>query len=111
MELSTKITLNEDSFLRLIKFILVLLANQFLHSCSLDFFQIESAHSSSSSCCAASLFWSKGLVPCQDVLTTAGGGIVLDREWFWLLAAKYVSKSTTHVFPSKIVFVTESFVY
>ncbi len=46
----------------LIKSILVLLANPFFNSCSLNFFQIESSCSSSSSCHAASLVWEKGLV-------------------------------------------------
>ncbi len=45
----------------LIKSILVLLAKLFLHSHSLNSFQVESARSSSSSCHAVSLYWAKGL--------------------------------------------------
>jgi hypothetical protein len=50
------------SFNSLIKSILVMLANPFFNPCSLNFFHTKSAHSSSSSCCAASLVWEKGLV-------------------------------------------------
>jgi hypothetical protein len=55
-----KITLIIDSFLTFIKPILVLLANPFFNSPSLNFFQLESACSSSRH--AASIGWEKGLV-------------------------------------------------
>ncbi len=45
-----------------IKSTLVLLANPIFNSGSLNYFQIESACSSSSSDCAALLVWGKGLV-------------------------------------------------
>jgi hypothetical protein len=54
-----EITLIVDSFLRFIKSILVLIAKHFFNSRSLNFFQIESAHSSSSSHCAASQVWER----------------------------------------------------
>ncbi len=60
MKISIKITLNVDSFLRLINSILMIPANPFLNSHSLNFFQLESA--CSSSCHDASLGWEKGLV-------------------------------------------------
>jgi hypothetical protein len=46
---------------RVIKSILELLVKLFSHSHSLNFLQVESARSSSSSCCAVSLAWTKGL--------------------------------------------------
>jgi hypothetical protein len=52
----------------LIKSILVLLANPFHNSHSVNFFQLESAHSSS--CCAASLGWENGLVHYCTITTT-----------------------------------------
>jgi hypothetical protein len=51
----------------LIKFILVLLAKLYLHSPSINFFQTESACSSSSSCHAVSLVWSKGFMQAQQL--------------------------------------------
>jgi hypothetical protein len=57
-----KMTLIVNSFPRFIKSILVLLVKPVFNACSLNFPQIESARSSSSSCCAASLVWGKGLV-------------------------------------------------
>ncbi len=59
-----------SSFNSLMKSNLVLLTKLLLHSCRLDFFQIESACSSSSSCCAASLVYSKGLVHYCMITTT-----------------------------------------
>ncbi len=61
---------HSSSFNHLMKSILLLLAKLFLHSCSLNFFQIELARSSSSSCHAAPLVWSKGLVHYHTILTT-----------------------------------------
>ncbi len=58
----TNITFNVDSFLRLMKSIVVLLANPFHKSHSLTFLWLESARSSSHH--AASLGWEKGLVHC-----------------------------------------------
>ncbi len=55
-----------SSFNSLMKSILVLLAKPFFNSCILNFIQIESACSSSSSCCAASLVWGKGSVQSRE---------------------------------------------
>jgi hypothetical protein len=52
---------SQYSFLRLIKSILMPLANPFHNSHSLNCFQLESVLSSSSSCCTASPGWEKGL--------------------------------------------------
>jgi hypothetical protein len=59
-----------SQFKSIIKSILVLLAKLFLHSHSLIYFQIISPRSSSSSCCATSIVWSKGLVHYCTILTT-----------------------------------------
>jgi hypothetical protein len=58
------------SFNSCMKSILVLLANPFFNFCSLNFFQIESACSSSSSHCATSLVWGKGLAHYYTLPTT-----------------------------------------
>jgi hypothetical protein len=52
------------SFLSIIRSILVLLAKLFF----INLFKIESVRSYSSSCCPASLFWSKDLVNCPPML-------------------------------------------
>jgi hypothetical protein len=58
------------SFHSLIKFILVLLANTFHNTHSLNYFELESAHSSSHG--AASLGWEKGLVHYCTILLLGG---------------------------------------
>ncbi len=82
------------SFNSLIKSILKLLASPFFNACSLNVFQIESACSSSSSCCAAFLIWGKGLVHlggaalktlnCWASMFGGGGGVV-NCKWYFLL--------------------------
>jgi hypothetical protein len=69
------------SFNILIKSIFVLLANPFFYSHSLNFFKIEPAHSSSSSCCAASVFWGKGLV--HDLTGVFGFIVMTTTMWPW----------------------------
>jgi hypothetical protein len=63
----------------IIKFMLALLVKLFLHSPSLNFFQVESARSSSFPCHVASIAWAKGIsagnscngnTTCNDACTT-----------------------------------------